>query len=705
MPRKRKSNVSGRQDAKRMKRNRETETITEKINRLSAMATNSKVRLSQETPADKSRRLSAVATNSKVRFNQETLEERRQRINAISEANRYRKERRLVLTNRVVLHEINEGVLLEFSCGPLNCQCSNCLSLNFEGEKNRAKLFKNCCRFGRLKLPEILCPPVIYNLLTSLNPNAVQFREHIRQYNSALAFSSMGAQIKSPGAGRGPYCFKILGQVYHATGPLHPPEGHDRKYAQIYVLDSDAALNRRMSIKANVGCNPSLMNELDMLLRQINPFAQAYKMMHEVEEDEICNAAFEDRPFANIAMAISHERDFDPRRYNAVRCNEVAFVFQTEDGAPPFNRDIAVHLKNSNATQHVSILNCNLDAMTYPILFPYGTSTWHEKMFCDNNPKIKITQLQFYAYHLAIRPEFSTILNGGKLTQQFCVDAYCKIEACRLKYIETHQKELRVENYKTLLAHIESRASERGLKPGKQVILPSSFCGSDRAMKQNYEDAMAIVAKKGTPDFFITMTCNPTWPEITTNLQPWQQAHNRPDLVARVFHLKLKELLHDLTQKHIFGETIGQIHVIEFQKRGLPHAHILLIMGSADRPKESELIDKLISAEFPNPNKFPKLHEYVKKHMVHGPCGPANLSCVCMVDNVCTKGFPKDFVEKTDPNVNGYPLYRRRHTGEMFTVGKHQVDNSWIVPYCPYLLLKFNCHINVEVCASVKSVK
>ena len=45
MPRKRKSNVSGRQDAKRMKRNRATETITEKINRLSAMATNSKVRL------------------------------------------------------------------------------------------------------------------------------------------------------------------------------------------------------------------------------------------------------------------------------------------------------------------------------------------------------------------------------------------------------------------------------------------------------------------------------------------------------------------------------------------------------------------------------------------------------------------------------------------------------------------------------------
>ena len=33
------------------------------------------------------------------------------------------------------------------------------------------------------------------------------------------------------------------------------------------------------------------------------------------------------------------------------------------------------------------------------------------------------------------------------------------------------------------------------------------------------------------------------------------------------------------------------------------------------------------------------------------------------------------------------------------------IDISWIVPYNPYFSLKFNCHINVESCASVKSVK
>ena len=34
-----------------------------------------------------------------------------------------------------------------------------------------------------------------------------------------------------------------------------------------------------------------------------------------------------------------------------------------------------------------------------------------------------------------------------------------------------------------------------------------------------------------------------------------------------------------------------------------------------------------------------------------------------------------------------------------------EVDNRWIVPYNPYLSVRYNAHINVEICASVKSVK
>eukprot|EP00662_Eupelagonemidae_sp_cell21_P028983 gene28983-37926_t len=51
-------------------------------------------------------------------------------------------------------------------------------------------------------------------------------------------------------------------------------------------------------------------------------------------------------------------------------------------------------------------------------------------------------------------------------------------------------------------------------------------------MMQNYYDAMAMVARLGKPDFFITFTANPDWPEIRDNLRPGETAADRPDLVA-----------------------------------------------------------------------------------------------------------------------------------------------------------------------------
>ena len=67
----------------------------------------------------------------------------------------------------------------------------------------------------------------------------------------------------------------------------------------------------------------------------------------------------------------------------------------------------------------------------------------------------------------------------------------------------------------------------------------------------------------------------PRWREITENLEPWQRTEFGPDLVARVFKLKFKELLNDILKKNIFGKVVAHTYVIEFQKRGLPHAHML----------------------------------------------------------------------------------------------------------------------------------
>ena len=90
-------------------------------------------------------------------------------------------------------------------------------------------------------------------------------------------------------------------------------------------------------------------------------------------------------------------------------------------------------------------------------------------------------------------------------------------------------------------------------KSGIPVYLPSTFQGSPRAQNQNYQDALTICSRAGTIDLLLTFTCNPNWREIQENLQYGEHAANRPDLIARVFRIKLKELTKDITVKHIFG--------------------------------------------------------------------------------------------------------------------------------------------------------
>ena len=102
--------------------------------------------------------------------------------------------------------------------------------------------------------------------------------------------------------------------------------------------------------------------------------------------------------------------------------------------------------------------------------------------------------------------------------------------------------------------------------------------------------------------------------------------------------------------------------------------------------------------------------------MIHGPCGTLNRNSPCMVDGQCTKGFPKQFLQCTEQGNDSYPKYRRRKPDDGCCTGtinmrqygqqiEQEVTNQWVVPYNPFLLRQFNCHINVEICSSIKSIK
>ncbi|GBN78976.1 hypothetical protein AVEN_23075-1 [Araneus ventricosus] len=133
----------------------------------------------------------------------------------------------------------------------------------------------------------------------------------------------------------------------------------------------------------------------------------------------------------------------------------------------------------------------------------------------------------------------------------------------------------------------------------------------------------------------------------------------------------------DLKVHGVFGKSISHVYTIEFQKRGLPHAHILIVLRADDKFSTSEHIDKFVCAEIPSSIENPRLHEIVTKCLMHGPCGIEIPEASCMEAGQCKKMFPREFRTETTMNVSGYPLYRRRPGDTAFVRGR-EMDKRFV---------------------------
>ncbi|MFN7878942.1 MAG: hypothetical protein ACK5P1_02890, partial [Sphingobacteriia bacterium] len=165
----------------------------------------------------------------------------------------------------------------------------------------------------------------------------------------------------------------------------------------------------------------------------------------------------------------------------------------------------------------------------------------------------------------------------------------------------------------------------------------------------------------------------------------------------------------------VFGEMVGLIHSVEYQARGLPHAHVLGILAARHKFKTTEDIDRVICAEIPPAGA---LQQLVLRFMHHGPCGDVNPQASCMMEGKCSKHYPKSFSDETiwDSSMN-YPVYRRRRVDNLHPWFETEyrphstsettttINNSWIVPYNPFLLKKYQMHINVEMCNTAMAAK
>ncbi|CAG7893082.1 unnamed protein product [Brassica rapa] len=295
---------------------------------------------------------------------------------------------------------------------------------------------------------------------------------------------------------------------------------------------------------------------------------------------------------------------------------------------------------------------------------------------------------------------------SGRLLHQYVVDVYSSIEEDRLRWHRLNQDVLRAELYSNVCDAVEKGDTD-ARTVGKRFILPPSFTGGPRYLIEKYHDAMAICRQFGNPDLFITMTANPNWKEIKDHLAAYggDSPNDRPDIECRVFKMKLDQLLDDFKKGTFFAPYTAALHRIEFQKRGLPHAHILLWFGDHSRTPKEE-IDKIISAELPDKQKDPEAYELVAKHMIHGPCGLDRPRSPCMENHVCAKKFPRPFTESTSIDKSGYIIYRRRKN-ENANVLKDGIllDNASVIPYNIEILKKYAAHINVEWCNRTSAIK
>lgn len=242
--------------------------------------------------------------------------------------------------------------------------------------------------------------------------------------------------------------------------------------------------------------------------------------------------------------------------------------------------------------------------MYYVLLFPRGQPGWRRGLPHMRPPKegedkgislreytafmcqVKFHLICFTIYHPAfvrrqlpatqdrkLEHSSSLLTCGRRLYQEFQLESWCRIRQQQLGFLWKAKNQKRLYNalYAGLQDAMNHNDQATARSEGRHIRLPSSVPGSPRYESRKFQNAAALARHFNKPDLFITMTTNPKWPEITRELKPDEDDYDRSDLIARVFHLKLTALLHDIKNNAIgLGPMEAMVYTIEWQKRYVP---------------------------------------------------------------------------------------------------------------------------------------
>ncbi|KAH9691883.1 ATP-dependent DNA helicase [Citrus sinensis] len=350
---------------------------------------------------------------------------------------------------------------------------------------------------------------------------------------------------------KGPYVFRMSGQNYHHIGSLLLEVGKKPQFAQLYIYDTENEIDNRINTLLKHGMKTEIdheiLHELSKMLDQHNNLVKSFRMTRD---------RYKTQPESTFCLRLLNSRTRDGRRYNIPTVSEVAGLIVGDFSEANFQRDVIIEHR-TKGLRRITDLHPSFMPMTYPLIYPYGEDGYRPDISLrdiTDNPfkRQKLTMRQYYCFRLQQRlNEGHTLLQAGRLFQQYIVDCYMAIEEERFRWIRNNQQKLRSDLFSGLM-----------------------------------------------------------------------------DAVHRV-------------------------------------------------------------------NKF----------MIHGPCGKHNSHSPCMMQDKCTKHFPKKFNDQTTVDTNGFPVYKRRNTGIHVEKKGVFLDNRYVVPYHRNLIVKFDAHINVEICNYSRSVK
>jgi len=457
--------------------------------------------------------------------------------------------------------------------GRMDILCAGCDAQHWASEssakkpRDREASYESCCKQGKARVEAMRpLPEPLNTLMCGDNAPSRSFRAILRRWNELFAFTSIKFNMDNRlnELGTGFQLFQVHGALYHRQGPLVPIGGRDALYSQIYLYDPAYAAQERTRRAPEL--DAEIVHSLTLMLQECNPMIRMYLTARE----RLAEIALAEDPFRlilNERLQLVVERGADLRRENLPMVDEVSMILPEEYGSAGF-RDLVLARRmddddHANPFTYINSNHASYLPLHYVLLFPYGEPGWHWGRTLENwegNLQNKnLSQRTFYRFRLHTRPnEPSTLFHAQRLFQQFVVDAWAVCDQNKLSWIRSHQANIRADLYSGLADTLVAGDADLD-RIGKRVVLPSSYVGGDRFMQQLYQDSMAIVRHFGKPSLFITFTANPKWVEIEKELLPNQSAAHRPDLVARVFNLNVRDLLDQIRHKEVFGPWLGWV--------------------------------------------------------------------------------------------------------------------------------------------------